>query len=102
MLGCKLKDIPIEPNHKLGLLNKSKTVDRERYQQLISKLIYLSHTRFDITFAVSVVSQFMHSPGEEHFEVAYPILEYLKGKLGRDLLLENHGHSQIEAYTDAD
>ena len=44
----------------------------------------------------------MHSPREEHFEVAYRILKYLKRKPGRGLLFENHGHSRIEAYTHAD
>ena len=44
----------------------------------------------------------MHSPGEEHFKVAYRILKYLKRKPGRGLLFENHGHSRIEAYTHAD
>ena len=51
---------------------------------------------------MSVVSQFMHSPGEERFEAAYRILKYLKGKHRRDLIFENQGHSRIEAYTDAD
>ena len=51
---------------------------------------------------MSVVSQFMHSPREEHFEVAYRILKYLKRKPGRGLIFENHGHSRIETYTDAD
>ena len=44
----------------------------------------------------------MHSPREEHFEVAYRILKYLKRKPGRGLIFENHGHSRIETYTDAD
>ena len=51
---------------------------------------------------MSVVSQFMHSPGEERFEAAYRILKYLKGKHRRGLIFENQGHSRIEAYTDAD
>lgn len=54
MLRCKIGDIPIEPNRKLGLLKKSETVDRERYQRLIG--VYLSHMRSDIAFAMSVVS----------------------------------------------
>jgi hypothetical protein len=43
--------------------------DTERYQMLVEKLIYLSHTRPDIAYAVSVISQFMYSPNEEHMEV---------------------------------
>ena len=41
-------------------------MNKTRYQKLVGKLIYLSHTRPDIAFAVSLVSQFMHSPYEKH------------------------------------
>ena len=49
-----------------------------------------------------MVSQFMHAPGPEHFEVVYRILRYLKGTPGRGLLFKSGGHLQIETYTDAD
>ena len=57
-------------------------MDRERYQQLVGRLIYLSHTRLDIAFAVSVVSQHMHLLKESHLEALYKILRYIKGYLG--------------------
>ena len=41
---------------------KSTHVDTGRYQRLARKLIYLSHTRPDIAFAISIVSQYMHAP----------------------------------------
>ena len=46
-------------------------MDRERYQQLVGRLIYLSHTRLDIAFVVSMVSQYMHSPKESHLEAEF-------------------------------
>ncbi|XP_031272244.1 uncharacterized protein LOC116130655 [Pistacia vera] len=49
-----------------------------------------------------MVSQFMHSPGQEHFNAVYRILTYLKGTPGRGLLFKNPGHLQVEAYIDAD
>lgn len=52
MLACKPAETPIGPTFKLGLLRESKSVDRERYQKLIGKLIYLSHPRPDITYSV--------------------------------------------------
>lgn len=52
MLACKPAETPIDPTCKLGLLRESKSVDRERYQKLIGKLIYLSHPRPDITYSV--------------------------------------------------
>ena len=58
MLGCRPASTPIEQNHKLSS-NLGKAVNREQYQRLVGRLIYLSHTRPDIAFAVSVVSRFM-------------------------------------------
>jgi hypothetical protein len=61
MLGSRPACTPIEQNHRLA--NESgEPVDREQYQRLVGRLIYLPHTRLDIAFAVSVVSQFMHDP----------------------------------------
>jgi hypothetical protein len=77
-------------------------VDRERYQRLVGKLIYLSHTRPDIAFAVSVVSQFMHDPRTRHMNAAIRIIRYLKGCPGRGLLYSTNGNLQVECYTDAD
>jgi hypothetical protein len=65
-------------------------------------LIYLSHTRPDIAFAVSVVSQFMHNPKTHHMDAVYRIIRYLKGCPGQGLLYKSSGNLQIECYTDAD
>ena len=60
--GCRPADTPIDSNVKLGDREKDEVVDTSRYQRLVGKLIYLFHTRPDIAFAISRVSQFMHSP----------------------------------------
>jgi hypothetical protein len=46
MLGCKPADSPLEANHHLGS-NVGELTDKERYQRLVGRLIYLSHTRPD-------------------------------------------------------
>ena len=84
MLGCRPADTPIEFNCKLGNSNDLVLVDIEQYQRLVGKLIYLSHTCPDISFAVSVVTQFMQAPYEKHMEVNR-ILRYLK-TLGKWLM----------------
>ena len=78
MLGCKLSNSPIDPNHNLGATVVSDSMDNGQYQRLVEKLMYLSHTRPNIAFAVGVLSQFMHSPCEVHMEVVLKILRYLK------------------------
>ena len=83
MLGCRPADTPMEFNCKLGNSDDQVLVDKEQYQHLVGKLIYLSHTRPDISLAVSVVSQFMEAPYEEHMKAVNRILRYLKTILGK-------------------
>jgi Reverse transcriptase (RNA-dependent DNA polymerase) len=68
MLDCKPVNTPIVQNRKLRNNVDQRPTNKEKYQRLIEKLIYLSHTRPDIVYAVSIVSQFMHSSNEEHME----------------------------------
>jgi hypothetical protein len=56
LLECKPADTPIIQNHKLSEYTDQVPMNKERYQRLVGKLIYLSHTRPDIAYAVSVVS----------------------------------------------
>ncbi|TYK26078.1 Retrovirus-related Pol polyprotein from transposon TNT 1-94 [Cucumis melo var. makuwa] len=76
-------------------------VDKEQYQRLVGKLIYLSHTRPDISFVVSVVSQFMQAPYEKHMEAVNKILRYLKNTPGKGLMFRKTNRKTIEAYTDS-
>lgn len=56
MSGYRLSDTPMDPNRKLGEVSNGVPIEKDKYQRLVGKLIYLSHTRPDIAFAVSVVS----------------------------------------------
>ena len=67
----------MELNEKLGL-EGGKEVNKEQYQRLVGKLIYLAHTRPNITFVLSVASQFMHSPKEKHLKVVNKIPSYFE------------------------
>ena len=102
MLDCKPVETPAVQNLKLGEYPDQIPANKERYQRLVGKLIYLSHTRPDIAYAVSVVSQFMHSPSDMHMEAVTRILRYLKGSPGRGIQFKKHGHLKISGYTDAD
>ncbi|KAL6315462.1 hypothetical protein AAG906_000754 [Vitis piasezkii] len=53
---------------KLGEYSNQAPTDKGRYQRLVDKLIYLSHTHPNIPYVVSVVSQFMHNPSEDHMD----------------------------------
>jgi hypothetical protein len=59
-------------------------------------------TRPDITFAVSVVSQFLNAPCDDHWNAVIRILKYIKSAPGKGLLCENKGNTQVVGYSDAD
>ena len=65
MLGCRPANTLIEFNCKFGNSDDQVPLDKEQYQRLVGKLIYLSHSP-DISFVVSVVGQFMQVPYEKH------------------------------------
>ncbi|XP_058008894.1 uncharacterized mitochondrial protein AtMg00810-like [Hevea brasiliensis] len=101
MLGCKPAESPIEANHKLQT-GVGGSVDIGRYQRLVGRLIYLSHTRLDIAYTVGLVSQYVHDPCEPHLEAIFCILRYLKSVAGKGLLFSKYVHLQIKAFTNAD
>ncbi|KAM0028505.1 putative RNA-directed DNA polymerase [Helianthus debilis subsp. tardiflorus] len=102
MIDCKLADSPMIANKKLCMEEKAELVDKERYQWLVGKLIYLSHTRPDIAYAVGVVSQFMHQPQTTHMDAVWRIIRYLKGTAGHGVLFQCNKNLIIQAYTDPD
>ncbi|XP_057959488.1 uncharacterized mitochondrial protein AtMg00810-like [Malania oleifera] len=100
MLGCKPSETPIEVVKRVE--DCGIPVKKERYQRLVGKLIYRLHTRPDITFAVSVVSQHMHSPKKTHLDAVYKILRYFKGSPGKRLFFKKCESKEVEIFTDAD
>ena len=74
MIGCKPANTPMDPNTKLSTKLAQGPMNKGRYHRLVGKLIYLSHTRLDIAFGISYVSQFMHPPLGEHMEAIHKIL----------------------------
>nr|CAN62726.1 hypothetical protein VITISV_018786 [Vitis vinifera] len=88
MSGCQPVNTPIEEGLKLCVEPNQVSTDKGRYQRLVGRLMYLAHTRPDLAYALSVVSQYMHNPGEQHMNAVMRILRYLK--------------NSIEVYTDDD
>jgi hypothetical protein len=101
MLGCKPTVSPIYVKAKMSA-NTGEQVDRERYQRLVGRLIYLCHTHPDISFTVSVVSRYMHNPRKDHMDVVFHILRHLKSAPGKGLIFRNNGHINIVGYCDSD
>ncbi|XP_050157515.1 uncharacterized mitochondrial protein AtMg00810-like [Malus sylvestris] len=101
MLDCKPARTPLIS--KLQLDAKGEPLSNPSvYQCMVGKLIYLTITRPDIAYSLSLVSQFMHYPTLVHWEIVKIILRYLKGSVGRGILMKKNGSNHIMAYTDVD
>ena len=82
LLGAKPVEFPMEQNHKLALAKGTLLDDPSCYRRLVGRLIYLSITQPDLTYAVHILSQFMQEPREEHMEAVRRVVRYLKGTAG--------------------
>ncbi|XP_070020020.1 secreted RxLR effector protein 161-like [Nicotiana sylvestris] len=101
MTGCRPVNTLIDPNSKFLPGQGEPLSDLARYRRLVGKLNYLTVTIPDISFLVSVVSQFMASPCDSHWDAAVHILWYIKLAPSKGLLFEDRGHEQIVGYSNA-
>ncbi|KAK2396286.1 hypothetical protein QL285_057944 [Trifolium repens] len=99
---CKPVDTPMDPNVKLLPNQGEPYSDPGRYRRLVGKLNYLTMTRPGISFPVSVVSQFLNSPCDNHWNAVIQILKYIKGSPGKGLVFTDRGNTNIIGYSDAD
>ena len=69
---------------------------------MVGRLIYLSHTRLDKSFAISLVSPFMHNPIEADMNAVRKILSYVKATRGKGILFILGADLKIQGYIDVD
>ncbi|GJW72857.1 ribonuclease H-like domain-containing protein [Tanacetum coccineum] len=105
LLACKPSATLLEQN--LAITNEPTNVDKvldniTEYQKLIGKLIYLTHTRANISYYVHCLSQFIHKPLRSHLKIALKVLRYLKGNRGRGVHIVKQPKTSLEAFVDAD
>ena len=103
-LDCKPVSTPVDTNVKLQAKQSDKDdpINKPSFQRLIGRLLYLNHTRPDISFAVNSLSQYMSDPRQSHQTAADRILSYLKGTIGTGLLFHAGGDPTIKIFTDSD
>ena len=67
MLDCKPVDTPMDPNVKLVLRQVELLQDPRRYRRIVGELKYLTIIQLDISFPMSMSSQFLQSPCDSHW-----------------------------------
>ncbi|GJX04059.1 retrovirus-related pol polyprotein from transposon TNT 1-94 [Tanacetum coccineum] len=102
LTATKPTPFPLPQNMKLSL-DKGKLISNpESYRRLVGRLLYLSMTRPDISYAVQHLSQFVSSPKEPHLQAATHLLRYLKGSINKGLFYPVQSNLKIAGFSYAD
>lgn len=64
--------------------------------------MYLTTTRPDIMFDVSLISRFMESPKDSHWQTGKRILRYVVGTIDYGLWYPSDSESSLVGFTDSD
>ena len=70
---------PSELGLKLHKDIEGREVDNRYLKQIVRSLMYLTSTRRDIMYAVSMISRYMEHPTKKHLNAARRILHYVRG-----------------------
>ena len=74
MEDCKPTPSPFQSEVKISATSTSPKVDATLYRQRVGSLLYLTHSRPNLSFAIGRVSRYMQTPHESNWKVEKIIL----------------------------
>lgn len=102
LLGSKPVTTPMVRYLHLDLAKDSPAIEPNGYRRLIGKLLYLTTTRPDLSFATQHLSQYMADPRESHMKAVQRVLRYIKGAPAQGLFFPASSTLQLKAFSDSD
>ena len=102
MMESREVSSPMVPGSKLSKDENGIRIDESYFKQIIGSLMYLSSTRPDLVYSVSLISRYMSNPTETHLQAAKRILRYLKGTSDYGIMYKRSSSTDLIAYTDSD
>ncbi|GJV60329.1 retrovirus-related pol polyprotein from transposon TNT 1-94 [Tanacetum coccineum] len=102
LTAAKPSSFPLSSQIKLSLDKGTSLCDAGSYRRLVGRLLYLTMTRPDISYAIQHLSQFVSAPKDAHMQVAIHLLKYLKGSISKGLFYPVQPHLKMTGFSDAD
>ncbi|KAA3483941.1 hypothetical protein EPI10_006062 [Gossypium australe] len=102
MQNCKETSTPVAVGEKLSSQGDFEKVNESTYMSLVGCLLYLTVTRPNIMFTVSLLSRFMHCYNVNHFQAAKRILRYIKGTLSFGVMFTKADSMKLLGFADSD
>jgi len=100
--NCNPVKNPIIPGFKLVKDEGGVSVGATTYKQMVGSLMYMTATRPDLGFMVSLISKFMERPTELHQQVVKRVLRYIKGTTELGIFYKRGEEEKLVAYLDSD
>lgn len=99
---AKPLSLSIDQTVKLSPTEGELLDDPSVYRKYVGKLLYLTVSRPDITYAVHHLSQFLQAPRAPHMLAVQRVLRYLKSTPFQGLFYSASSTLQLEAFCDSD
>jgi hypothetical protein len=93
---------PIVPSCKLSKDEKGAKVDTSVFKQVVGSLMYLTTTKPDLMYGVSLINKFMLCPIKQHWLATKILTRYLKRMTDLRIFYKKGGCKQLTAYSDSD
>ena len=102
MLNCKTSPTPVITGLKFSKDDEGSTVDPTLFKILVGRLMYLTATRPNVMYGVSLISRFMESPKDSHWQAGKRILRYVSGTKDLGIMYSTSENFKLIGYTDSD
>ncbi|XP_020210251.1 uncharacterized protein LOC109795223, partial [Cajanus cajan] len=102
LLASKPCSTPMDHTNHLHKASGPMFEDVTKYRRLLGRLIYLTNTRPDISYAVGKLSQSLDCPTVAHYQAALRVLKYIKNAPGKGLFFPVASDLKLTGYTDSD
>ena len=99
-LSSTLALLPMDPNIKLSAFDGDLLLDGSMYRRLIGRLLHLTLSWPNITFATNKLSHYMSRPCFSRLNATHHLLRYLKGSLGQGVLFSSKSSIRLHGYVD--
>ncbi|KAK9750926.1 hypothetical protein RND81_02G229900 [Saponaria officinalis] len=102
MLNGEIAVTPMNINEKLQHEDGTEGANSTHFRSLVGGLNYLTHTRPDIAYSVSLVSRYLHKPTKQHFCAAKQILRYVAGTVEFGIWYSKKSRLKLIGFSDSD
>jgi hypothetical protein len=101
MTDCKSSPTPFLSGLKLKDGGETPMVDSTLYINLVGNLLYLTHSRPDLSYAAGAVSKFMQEMHELHWKATKCIVRYVQGTITFGIHYASDSTLDLIGFTDS-